>query len=218
MYSNALAYSISACVLYISIYMCIHNLYILYLLYLSPSHTQLTVHHRTLCMAIQLLEAYENEHYFQLVMEKHGDGLDLFEFIERCPKLTEPLVSYMFRQVVAGLSHLHSKNILHRDVKVSYYGARHYSNGYYGIIVTTVPVTMVTVIIVLVTMVPVTIVTEILAMVTFIIVIVAMVMIAVLIVANYYRANSCLGDRYYGDCYRGNDISLSYVHVRMKTS
>jgi PAS domain-containing serine/threonine kinase len=64
-----------------------------------------------------LLEAYENEHYFQLVMEKHGDGLDLFEFIEKCPKITEPLVSYMFRQVVAGLSYLHGKNILHRDVK-----------------------------------------------------------------------------------------------------
>jgi PAS domain-containing serine/threonine kinase len=66
---------------------------------------------------VMLLEAYENEHYFQLVMEKHGDGLDLFEFIEKCPKITEPLVSYMFRQVVAGLSYLHGKNILHRDVK-----------------------------------------------------------------------------------------------------
>ena len=69
----------------------------------------------------QLLEAYENDHYFQLVMEKHGDGLDLFEFIEKCPKVTEPLVSYMFRQVIAGLSYLHSKNILHRDVKVYSY-------------------------------------------------------------------------------------------------
>ena len=66
----------------------------------------------------QLLEAYENEQYFQLVMEKHGDGLDLFEFIEQCPKVTEPLISHMFRQVVAGLSYLHGKNILHRDVKV----------------------------------------------------------------------------------------------------
>ena len=51
-------------------------------------------------------------------MEKHGDCLDLFEFIERCPTITEPLVSYMFRQIVAGLSYLHGKHILHRDVKV----------------------------------------------------------------------------------------------------
>ena len=48
---------------------------------------------------MQLLEAYENEHFFQMVMEKHGDGLDLFEFIERNPRLDEPLISYMFRQV-----------------------------------------------------------------------------------------------------------------------
>ena len=34
-------------------------------------------------------------------MEKHGDGLDLFEFIEMGPKLEEPLTSYMFRQVGA---------------------------------------------------------------------------------------------------------------------
>ncbi len=51
---------------------------------------------------VQLLEAYENEHYFQMVMEKHGDGLDLFEFIEKNPQLTEPLISFMFRQVREG--------------------------------------------------------------------------------------------------------------------
>lgn len=48
---------------------------------------------------MQLLEAYENEHFFQMVMEKHGEGLDLFEFIERGPRLTEQHVSYIFRQV-----------------------------------------------------------------------------------------------------------------------
>ena len=34
-----------------------------------------------------------------MVMEKHGDGMDLFDFIDRNPSLDEPLVSYMFRQV-----------------------------------------------------------------------------------------------------------------------
>ncbi len=48
---------------------------------------------------MQLLEAYENEHFFQMVMEKHGEGLDLFEFIERSPQLTEQHISYIFRQV-----------------------------------------------------------------------------------------------------------------------
>lgn len=42
---------------------------------------------------------YENENCFQMVMEKHGSGMDLFEFIEREPSLDEPLTSYIFRQV-----------------------------------------------------------------------------------------------------------------------
>eukprot|EP00731_Ephydatia_muelleri_P010786 Em0005g1372a len=66
---------------------------------------------------VELLEAYENGNYFQMVMEKHGDGLDLFEFIERRPKLTEQLVSYMFRQVVSALTYLHGLSIVHRDIK-----------------------------------------------------------------------------------------------------
>lgn len=47
----------------------------------------------------QVLEVFENRSYFQLVMEKHGDGLDLFEFIDMQPRLDEPLASYIFRQV-----------------------------------------------------------------------------------------------------------------------
>lgn len=42
---------------------------------------------------------FENELFFQMVMEKHGDGMDLFEFIEQQPCLDEPLASYIFRQV-----------------------------------------------------------------------------------------------------------------------
>lgn len=34
-----------------------------------------------------------------MIMEKHGDCLDLFEFIDRQPRLDEPLASYIFRQV-----------------------------------------------------------------------------------------------------------------------
>lgn len=44
----------------------------------------------------------ENEHFFQLVMEKHGSGLDLFTFIDNQPDLDEPLASYLFRQVSTG--------------------------------------------------------------------------------------------------------------------
>ncbi|KAG8508292.1 PAS domain-containing serine/threonine-protein kinase [Galemys pyrenaicus] len=47
---------------------------------------------------IKLLDVFENQSFFQLVMEKHGSGLDLFAFIERHPQLDEPLASHIFRQ------------------------------------------------------------------------------------------------------------------------
>uniref|UniRef100_A0A3B4FQT5 non-specific serine/threonine protein kinase n=1 Tax=Pundamilia nyererei TaxID=303518 RepID=A0A3B4FQT5_9CICH len=50
---------------------------------------------------VKVLEVFENGSYFQMVMEKHGDGLDLFEFIDMQPRLDEPLASYIFRQVHA---------------------------------------------------------------------------------------------------------------------
>lgn len=46
-----------------------------------------------------MLEAFENEEFFQVVMEKHGSGMDLFEFIDRQPLIDEPLCSYILRQV-----------------------------------------------------------------------------------------------------------------------
>ncbi|XP_026055294.1 PAS domain-containing serine/threonine-protein kinase-like [Carassius auratus] len=66
---------------------------------------------------LQVLEVFENEGFFQMVMEKHGDGLDLFEFIDMPARLDEPLASYIFRQLVAAVSYLRSKSVLHRDIK-----------------------------------------------------------------------------------------------------
>ncbi|NWI51810.1 PASK kinase, partial [Calyptomena viridis] len=66
---------------------------------------------------IQVLDVFENEHFFQLVMEKHGSGLDLFTFIDYQPNLDEPLASYIFRQLVSAVGYLHCRNILHRDIK-----------------------------------------------------------------------------------------------------
>ncbi|ESO85347.1 hypothetical protein LOTGIDRAFT_130545, partial [Lottia gigantea] len=66
---------------------------------------------------VKVVDVFENDLFVQMVMEKHGLGMDLFEFIDRCPRMDEALASYIFRQMVAGISYLHSKNILHRDVK-----------------------------------------------------------------------------------------------------
>ncbi|KAK8751737.1 hypothetical protein OTU49_010021, partial [Cherax quadricarinatus] len=66
---------------------------------------------------VSVLDMFENDDYFQLVMEKWGAGMDLFEFIDRNPILEEPLAAHIFRQIVSALTYLHSLNIIHRDVK-----------------------------------------------------------------------------------------------------
>ncbi|EMP28632.1 PAS domain-containing serine/threonine-protein kinase [Chelonia mydas] len=65
----------------------------------------------------EVLDVFENERFFQFVMEKHGSGLDLFTFIDNQPDLDEPLASYIFRQLVSAVGYLHCRNILHRDIK-----------------------------------------------------------------------------------------------------
>ncbi|XP_051847666.1 PAS domain-containing serine/threonine-protein kinase isoform X2 [Antechinus flavipes] len=66
---------------------------------------------------IKVLDVFENEGFFQLVMEKHGSGMDLFTFIDSHPSMDEALASYIFRQVVSAVTYLRSKNIIHRDIK-----------------------------------------------------------------------------------------------------
>ena len=53
---------------------------------------------------INVLDVHENEEYLQLVMEKHGSGMDLFEFLARRPTLDEPLASYIYRQVSINMN------------------------------------------------------------------------------------------------------------------
>ncbi len=60
---------------------------------------------------VRMLDVCENASSIQLVMEKHGSGMDLFEFIDREPNMDEPLASYLFRQVVATIDCSNPENI-----------------------------------------------------------------------------------------------------------
>lgn len=96
---------------------------------LTPQFMILTEDKRDIPMEIYLLttvkhpnivtvfDVFENDKFFQLVMEKHGSGMDLFEFIDRRPMMDEKLGCYIFRQIANAVEYLHSLNILHRDIK-----------------------------------------------------------------------------------------------------
>lgn len=73
-----------------------------------------TVEHQNI---VSVLDVFENDKFYQLVMEKHGCGMDLFEFIDRLSMMDEKLGCYIFRQIANAVDYLHSLNILHRDLK-----------------------------------------------------------------------------------------------------
>ncbi|XP_076805886.1 PAS domain-containing serine/threonine-protein kinase-like [Clavelina lepadiformis] len=67
---------------------------------------------------VQVLEFFENTRFFSMVMPKHGVSvIDLFEFIDREPRLDEALASYIFRQIVSAVYFLHMEGVVHRDIK-----------------------------------------------------------------------------------------------------
>ena len=65
---------------------------------------------------VNIIDVFQNQSFVQMVMGKHGD-MDLFEFIDRNPMIDETLASVIFRQVVSAVGFLHSREILHRDIK-----------------------------------------------------------------------------------------------------
>lgn len=59
-------------------------------------HLLETLDHKNI---VKVLDVFENKKYYQLVLEKLGCGMDLFEFVESHPEMDEVLTSYIFRQV-----------------------------------------------------------------------------------------------------------------------
>jgi serine/threonine protein kinase len=50
-------------------------------------------------------------------MDLHGEGMDLFDYIELNEKMTATEIRHIFRQIVQAVAHLHKHGIVHRDIK-----------------------------------------------------------------------------------------------------
>lgn len=66
---------------------------------------------------VKLFETFETEKHYLFVMELCSGG-DLLSYVRKRRKLAEPVAKYFFKQIVEGIGYIHSKNILHRDIKL----------------------------------------------------------------------------------------------------
>ncbi|KAI8886614.1 Pkinase-domain-containing protein [Backusella circina FSU 941] len=66
----------------------------------------------------QMLEYFEDDDHYYIVMDLYGAGIDLFDYIElKNDGMSELEIRAIFRQVASAVSHLHSNRIVHRDIK-----------------------------------------------------------------------------------------------------
>ena len=65
----------------------------------------------------KILEVFNDEEYMLIIME-YINGGNLFSFVKKRRKLSEKTAKFLFRQIILGIRHIHSKNIVHRDIKL----------------------------------------------------------------------------------------------------
>ena len=66
---------------------------------------------------IRLLEVFEGSKQLFIVME-YAQGGDLLKYVQKQKHLKESEAKQIFKQIVFGLGHIHSRGVLHRDIKL----------------------------------------------------------------------------------------------------
>jgi MAP/microtubule affinity-regulating kinase len=66
---------------------------------------------------VKLYQVIENETTLYLVME-YASGGELFDYLVAHGRMKEKEGRAKFRQIVSAVQYLHSKNVIHRDLKV----------------------------------------------------------------------------------------------------
>lgn len=66
---------------------------------------------------VKLYQVMETEQTLYLVME-YASGGEVFDYLVAHGRMKEKEARAKFRQIVSAVQYLHSKNIIHRDLKV----------------------------------------------------------------------------------------------------
>lgn len=66
---------------------------------------------------VRLYETFTNDQYL-LIVNELCEGGDLLNYVRKRRKLTEPIAKLVFKQILDGINHCHSKGIVHRDIKL----------------------------------------------------------------------------------------------------
>ncbi|ORX54453.1 Pkinase-domain-containing protein [Hesseltinella vesiculosa] len=64
-----------------------------------------------------MVDYFEDDDYYYIVMALHGAGMDLFDYIELKDTMHESEIRSIFKQIALAVQHLHTNGITHRDVK-----------------------------------------------------------------------------------------------------
>ena len=70
-------------------------------------------------ITVELHDVYETATYFFLVFEMAPLG-ELFDVLTRDVTFSEKRTKRAMRQIMTGVAHIHSHNIMHRDLKVAF--------------------------------------------------------------------------------------------------
>jgi serine/threonine protein kinase len=65
----------------------------------------------------KILELFEDKDYILIIME-YINGGNLFSFVKKRRKVSEKTAKFLFKQIILGIKHIHSHNIVHRDIKL----------------------------------------------------------------------------------------------------